>query len=62
MENFKSLSLVSKLTANFLKMKGNEENTNCDPSRAFVFIDVFSFRAKSEGATIYGGLVVHIPS
>jgi hypothetical protein len=43
-------------------MNGNEENTNRDPFRTFVFIDVFSFRAKSEGATIYGGLVAHLPS
>ena len=43
-------------------MDGNEENIKRDPSRAFVFIDVFSFRAKSEGAAVYRGLVAHIPS
>jgi hypothetical protein len=39
-----------------------EESTNRDPSGAFVFIDVFGFRAKRQGATIYSGLVVYVPS
>jgi hypothetical protein len=43
-------------------MNGNEENTNRDAFRTFVFIDVFNFRAKDEGATVYGGLVAHLPS
>lgn len=43
-------------------MDGNEENAKRDPSGAFVFIAVFSFRAESEGAAVHRGLVVHVPS
>jgi hypothetical protein len=46
----------------FLEMDGNEENVKRDSSRAFVFIAVFSFCAKSEGAAVYRGLVARISS
>jgi hypothetical protein len=46
----------------FLRLDGNEKNVKCVSCGAFVFIDVSSFRAKSWGATIYGGLVARIPA
>jgi hypothetical protein len=52
--------ILTFIPANFLEMVGNEENAECDPSQASGFSALFSFRAKSEGAAVYRGLVTHI--
>jgi hypothetical protein len=61
-ENFKSVPRFMYAVAKFNEDDLNEEDIQRFLSRAFVFIDVFSFRAKRESATIHCGLVAYVPS
>ena len=62
MENFNSYRVLCRLLRKFNEDDKNEKVISRFSSGAFVFIDVFSFRVKREGATIDCGLVVNVSS